>query len=62
MKQLSLAIDLNRCIGCKTCVAACRNYHGLVNHASAMPGMMPYYLRVESDRQGTYPNIAIRSW
>ena len=23
MKQLSLAIDLNRCIGCKTCMAAC---------------------------------------
>lgn len=62
MKQLSLAIDLDRCIGCKTCVAACRNYHGLTDHATDMPGMIPYYLRVESDRQGNYPDIAIRSW
>ena len=62
MKQLSLAIDLDRCIGCKTCVAACRNYHGLTDHATDAPGMIPYYLRVESDRQGTYPDIAIRSW
>ncbi len=62
MKQLSLAIDLNRCIGCKTCVAACRNYHGLIDHASSLPGLIPYYLRVESDRQGTYPDIAIWSW
>lgn len=62
MKQLSLAIDLNRCIGCKTCVAACRNYHELTGHASDLPGLIPYYLRVESDRLGTYPDVAIWSW
>ena len=61
MKQLSLAIDLSRCIGCKTCVAACRNYHGLCDHA-ALPGSLPFYLRVESNREGTYPDIQVDSW
>ncbi|WP_027367616.1 4Fe-4S dicluster domain-containing protein [Desulfocurvibacter africanus] len=62
MNQLSLAIDLSRCIGCKTCVAACRNYHGLTDHASDMPGKMPYYLRVESRREGSFPNLKLESW
>lgn len=62
MKQLGLVVDLDRCIGCKTCIVACRNYHELVDPAAAVPGDMPYYLRVESERTGTYPNIAVRSW
>ena len=62
MKQLGLAIDLDRCIGCKTCVVACRNYHELVDPATAVPGEMPYYLRVETERTGTYPAIAVRTW
>jgi len=62
MKQLSLMIDLDRCIGCRTCIVACRNYHEIVDHATAMPNEIPYYLRVESCIQGTYPNIAVDSW
>ena len=62
MKQLGLAIDLNRCIGCKTCIVACRNFHELVNPAAAVPNEMPYYLRVESCWHGTYPNPALDSW
>jgi polysulfide reductase chain B len=62
MKQLSLMIDLTRCIGCKTCIVACRNFHGLVDHARAMPGEIPSYLRVESARQGTYPDLAVKTW
>lgn len=62
MKQLSLAIDLSRCIGCKTCVVACRNAHGLSDHASAMPGNLPFYLRVESNREGAYPDIHVDTW
>ncbi len=58
MKQLSLAIDLDRCIGCKTCVVACRNSHGIVDHENCMPGEIPYYLRVESERKGVYPNLS----
>ena len=62
MKQLSLMIDLARCIGCKTCIVACRNHHGLVDHATAMPDEIPYYLRVESDMQGTYPKVTLENW
>lgn len=62
MSQLSLMIDMDRCIGCKTCVVACRSYHGLVNHETDMPGKIPFYLRVESQREGSYPDIAVNSW
>jgi NADPH-dependent glutamate synthase beta subunit-like oxidoreductase len=62
MKQLGLVIDLNRCIGCKTCIVACRNYHDLVDPALAMPNQMPYYLRVESCWFGAYPEVASDAW
>ncbi len=62
MKQLSLMIDLSLCIGCRTCIVACRNYHEIVDHATAMPNEIPYYLRVESCSQGTYPNLAVDTW
>ncbi|THB65378.1 MAG: 4Fe-4S dicluster domain-containing protein [Desulfovibrio sp.] len=62
MKQLSLMIDLSRCIGCKTCIVACRNFHGLVDHAAAMPNEIPYYLRVESRMEGSYPKLSQESW
>jgi len=61
VKQLGLMIDLNRCIGCKTCVVACRNFKELVDH-SQMPNEIPYYIRVESKRTGTYPKIVVDSW
>lgn len=62
MKQLSLMIDLNRCIGCRTCIVACRNHHEIFDHATATPNQMPYYLRVENRSQGTYPKLAVDSW
>ncbi len=62
MKQLGLTIDLNRCIGCKTCIVACRNYHELVDPAEAMPNQMPYYLRVEHRWSGAYPDVALDAW
>jgi NADPH-dependent glutamate synthase beta subunit-like oxidoreductase len=62
MKQFSLAIDLNRCIGCRTCIVACRNYHEIIDHATAMPNEIPYYLRVESRMRGTFPNLAVDTW
>ena len=61
-KQLGMTIDLKRCIGCKTCIVACRNYHELVDPAQAMPNEMPYYLRVENHRIGAYPDIAVDTW
>jgi len=62
MKQLSLMVNLNLCIGCNTCVVACRNYKELVDHDRAMPNEMSHYLRVESHYKGTYPNIAANTW
>ncbi|GAB1411151.1 hypothetical protein MASR1M90_23050 [Desulfovibrionales bacterium] len=62
MRQLSIMVDLDRCIGCKTCIVACRNHHNLVDHENAMPGNMRYYLRVESELTGTYPNLAEDTW
>ena len=62
MKQLGMTIDLNRCIGCKACIVACRNYHELVDPSKAMPNEMPYYIRVENRRTGIFPHIAADSW
>lgn len=62
VKQLGLMVDLNRCIGCKTCIVACRNFKGLVDHTKAMPNEIPYYIRVESKRSGIYPNVKVDSW
>jgi len=62
MKQLSIMVDLDRCIGCRTCIVACRNHKGLVDHAHAAPGKMPHYLRVESRLDGTYPNLKEDFW
>ncbi len=62
MKQLSLMVDLNRCIGCRTCIVACRNHHEIIDHESAMPNEIPYYLRVESRSRGTFPDLAVDAW
>lgn len=62
MKQLSLMVDLNRCIGCRTCIVACRNSNDIIDHQNAIPNVIPYYLRVESRCSGTFPNIAVDTW
>lgn len=62
MKQLSIMVDLDRCIGCKTCIVACRNHHGLVDHEKSMPGTMSHYLRVESECTGVYPDLKEDYW
>lgn len=62
MKQLSIMVDMDRCIGCKTCVIACRNHNNLVNHHSDMPGKIPFYIRVESRLEGTFPDLREDFW
>ena len=55
-------IGLSTVAACNCCIVACRNYHELVDPSEAMPNEMPYYLRVESRRTGTYPHIAVDTW
>jgi NADPH-dependent glutamate synthase beta subunit-like oxidoreductase len=62
MKQLALMIDLNRCIGCRTCIVACRNHHEIIDHTTALPNEIPYYLRVEGRMRGVFPNLAAETW
>lgn len=62
MKQLSIMVDLDRCIGCKTCIIACRNHHDLVKHCTAMPGEMPAYLKVERHLEGVFPHLKEEFW
>lgn len=62
MTQLGLMIDMDKCIGCKTCVVACRNHHGIVDHENCMPHEIPFYLRVESETAGVYPMLSEHSW
>ena len=62
MKQLGLMIDMHRCIGCKTCVSACRNSHKIVDHENCLPGQIPSYIRVESRTEGSYPMVREQCW
>lgn len=47
--SLGFYVDLNRCIGCRTCQVACKDRHDLMN-----PG--PKTRRVASYETGAYPN------
>ena len=62
MKQLSIMADLDRCIGCKTCIVSCRNYNEIIDHTNATPNQIPYYLRVEARESGTFPNLSMDTW
>lgn len=62
MKQMSIMIDLERCIGCKTCIVACRNGNDLIDHTEALPNMLSNYLRVEARETGKYPNVSLSTW
>ncbi|BBD06802.1 4Fe-4S dicluster domain-containing protein [Desulfovibrio ferrophilus] len=62
MRQLSIMVDLDRCIGCKTCIVACRNHHDIIDHENDQPGAIPNYLRVESKLEGTFPSLQEDYW
>lgn len=62
MKQLGLMIDMDRCIGCKTCIVACRNHHRIVDHEQCLPGAIPYYIRVEKRTTGVFPLVTETCW
>ncbi len=62
MRQLGIMVDLDRCIGCTTCIVACRNHHEIVDHENHQPGEIPYYIRVESRFEGVFPSLREDYW
>lgn len=58
--QLGFYLDTDRCVGCETCVVACKNWNNLTPKATATPGTAgPKFRRVMSIESGTYPNVDI---
>jgi Fe-S-cluster-containing dehydrogenase component len=49
--RYAMVIDLNRCIGCNACTAACKTEHGVA------PGL--FWSRVMTTERGRYPNVRL---
>ena len=58
--QFGFYLDTDRCVGCETCVVACKNWNNLAPKASVAPGTKgPKFRRVVSIESGSYPTIDI---
>ena len=51
--QLGFYFDQSRCIGCHTCVAACRSWNEL-------PPEAPDLMRLASREEGAFPSVSLR--
>ena len=60
--QKGFYIDTERCIGCHTCEAACKNWNGVEPKVTEKPGTQgPKWRRVINIESGAYPNAQIIS-
>jgi len=58
--QMGFYLDTDRCVGCQSCVVACKNWNNLAPKLTATPGTQgPKWRRVTSIESGTYPNVDI---
>lgn len=62
MPRWGMAVDLDRCTGCGTCVAACRaeNNVSTVGPEEAARGRAKHWIRVESYWAGGYPDAQMK--
>lgn len=61
-KKWGMVIDLDRCNGCQTCVAACSMENNIpyVGEEEAAYGRSMQWIRIERYWDGTYPNVTAR--
>ena len=58
--QRGFYLDTNRCTGCYSCVAACKNWNDVPPKVNAVPGTQgPKWRRVSSIESGAYPDATI---
>jgi anaerobic dimethyl sulfoxide reductase subunit B (iron-sulfur subunit) len=50
--QRAFYFDQTRCIGCHTCVVACKDWHDL-------PAELVYWRRVSAREEGKFPNVKV---
>jgi anaerobic dimethyl sulfoxide reductase subunit B (iron-sulfur subunit) len=56
-KQLGFYLELDRCIGCRSCEIACKQWHGLEPKVAGETG--PRWRRVIRTESGTFPNVKV---
>jgi anaerobic dimethyl sulfoxide reductase subunit B (iron-sulfur subunit) len=58
--QRGFYIDMNICMGCLTCMAACKNWNNIAPQVTAEPGTQgPKWRRVATVETGAYPDARI---
>jgi anaerobic dimethyl sulfoxide reductase subunit B (iron-sulfur subunit) len=56
-KQLGFYLELDRCIGCRSCEIACKQWHGLEPKVAGETG--PRWRRVIRTERGTFPYVKV---
>ncbi|HSG29368.1 MAG TPA: 4Fe-4S dicluster domain-containing protein [Candidatus Krumholzibacterium sp.] len=62
MAKWVMAIDLDRCTGCGSCMVACKmeNNVPVVSHEDALDGKVMNWMDMITEYEGDYPNIEVR--
>jgi anaerobic dimethyl sulfoxide reductase subunit B (iron-sulfur subunit) len=57
VKQMGFYLELDRCIGCRSCEIACKQWHGLEPGIAGETG--PRWRRVINIESGTFPDVEV---